>query len=560
MSASGQVDPSAGRSLGVGAGSGRADEGRSRASAAIAALRVAVSRVSAPAWGAVAAVAAFLVLTCWWLTQDRSIPIYDVGDQLETAMEYHNMLQAGNLLGPLNYPSVYPMLGRIVGAAAMFIGGVNVSAATIAEDVVFVPLLALGCYQTGRLLFGRLAGMLAVVFVLGSPLLISLFHVFLLDAPLTALVAVSVWLVLASEDFSRVRVAGLAGLAVGVGLNVKVQFALFLAGLVLVVIAHGGWRNRRGLLTFVGVAALVGTPWYIVHLSELPEMFNLASSGPGTPAANIPPTFSLANLGWYFWNVLNSQLLGPLFVFALVGGVWTAVAVRRDLRANGARLEFLLGGFAAWLAITLTPHHDIRYGLSLLAFLAVLATGWIVWLPRTPRLAVGAVLVLAVLANTLGIDFGVGHEVELALVASPPSTEQNPDRIVLYSTSGFLASAPTRDGDLPGVLAALRREGVTTVSWGVEQSVAPDFSFEGVRALTRMAGLVAELTPRVKISDSAAVVTLVHEPVSPGNPPTCLRLSDGTGVWLIRYDAAAGKPAAYCPTRRPRYYDVGIGS
>jgi hypothetical protein len=45
--------------------------------------------------------------------------------------------------------------------------------------------------------------------------------------------------------------------------------------------------------------------------------------------------------------------------------------------------------------------------------------------------------------------------------------------------------------------------------------------------------------------------------VSASGAPPCTRLSDGTGVWVVRYDAAAGKLAFYCPTRSPRYYDVG---
>lgn len=47
---------------------------------------------------------------------------------------------------------------------------------------MFVPLLALGCYHVGRLAFGRTAGALAVVFALGSPLLIEQFHVLMLEA------------------------------------------------------------------------------------------------------------------------------------------------------------------------------------------------------------------------------------------------------------------------------------------------------------------------------------------------------------------------------------------
>jgi len=382
--------------------------------------------------------------------------------------------------------------------------------------------------------------------------------VFLLDAPLAALVAVSVWLILASEDFSRVGIAGAAGLAVGLGMNIKVQCGLFLAGLVLVVLAHGGWRNRRGMIAFFAVAAVVGTPWYIIHASELPRMFNLASSGPGTPAGNIPPTFTLDNFTWYFWNVLNSQLLAPLFAFLLVGGVWTLVTVFRERGRHAARSELLTGAFAAWLAITLTPHHDIRYGLPLLVFTAVLATGWIAHMQRTPRLALSAVLALIVVANTLAMTFGLGREVQIAFSHPLSTSEQKPGRVILYATNGFLASAPIHDGNVPGLLRTLRGDGVRTISWSEEQSAEPDFSFEGLIPLVRMADLTPALSERPEFGRSPSVATLIHEPTNERTAPTCTRLSDGTGVWVARYDASAGKLALYCPTRRPRYYDLGF--
>src|SRR5271155_214785 len=95
-----------------------------------------VSRWSAPAWGAIAVTATFVAITCWWLTQDSSIPISDAAYHLETAIEYHRMLQSGNLLGPFNYVLEYPPLAFLVGAFAMFIGGVNVSSPIIAENLV----------------------------------------------------------------------------------------------------------------------------------------------------------------------------------------------------------------------------------------------------------------------------------------------------------------------------------------------------------------------------------------------------------------------------------------
>jgi 4-amino-4-deoxy-L-arabinose transferase-like glycosyltransferase len=504
-----------------------------------------------PAWGAIVATAVYIALTCWWLTQDRSIPVYDAGDHLTLALLYHSMLASGNLLGPLTSEGIYPTLGHVVGALAMFVGGVNVASPIIAENVVFVPLLALGCYQTGRLLFGPLAGMLAVVFVLGSPLLMSMFHVEMLDGPLTAAVAVSVWLILASEDFSRPGVAGLAGLAVGLGLNVKSQFPLFVIGLIVIVLAHGGWRNKRGFLIFCVVAFVVGAPWYIVHITELGRLFDLGGVASYTPTGTQSATLSAESLAYYFWSVLDSQLLAPLFLLAAVGTVWTLLAVVRGHDKRGTRLEFLVGGCAAFIAITLVPHHDIRYGLPLLAFSSVIGTGWIVSLPRAASLALGTLLIVLVVANTLAITFGVGNDVSVTLPVKLAGSNQ----VAVYSTSGFLVSAPSRDGDVPALLDALTREGVRTVTWSVRQSEAPDFSLEGLAPLSLIAGLNWVSTSKVEFSRSARVATLIHEPVTADSPPTCRRLSDGTGVWIVRYDALTAKLALYCPSRHPQFYD-----
>jgi len=517
----------------------------------------AISRWSASAWGAIAVTTTFIALTCWWLTQDRSIPVYDAGWHLETAIEYHRMLQSGNLLGPFNNVLQYPPLAFLVGALAMFVGGVNVSTPIIAENLVFVSLLALGCYQTGRLVFGHRAGLLAVIFVLGSPLLIAEFHVFMLDAPETALVAVAIWLLLASEDFSRTRIAALAGLAVGCGVNVKVTFPFFVVGIILVALARGGWRNWRGLAAFVGVVLLIGAPWYLDHLSEFSEITRLAGAAEGSAPGNIPKVFSTANLLWYFWSTLNSQLLAPLFLLALGGSVWTILAVARGRDAGGMRLALLTGAFAAWLAITLTRHHDIRYDMPLMPYLAVIGTGWIVHLSRVPRLAATGVLVLAVVANTLGTTFGVGGQVETTLVRSPPATEAFPDRIVFYSNVGFLVAGPKRDGDVPGLLQALRPTGVREVTWLLKQSQGPDFSSEGLRPLAMIAGMSPGLATNLEatgVNTSSTIVALIHQSALPGEPPACARLSDGTGVWVLRRNPASGKIQAFCPFLHPHYY------
>ncbi len=365
---------------------------------------------------------------------------------------------------------------------------------------------------------------------------------------------------------------------------IKVQFAGCIAGLVLFMLLSGGWRNLRGFATFVAVAVVVGAPWYLDHLSILSAMLEVANAHPTNLAVavppqpgNIPPTLSIKNLLWYFWSVVNLQLMAALSLVAIGGTLWMVVnLVRRrkasdpgERRTQHLRLELMAGGFLTWLALTLTPHHDVRYGMPLLAYIAVVATGWIVFLPRAPRIAAVALVALGVTLNTLGITFGVGHEKTIALASSPPSTQQFPDRIILYPTTGFLSAGPVRNGDLPDLLKDLRRSGVRTVTWSLEQSRLANFSFEGLLVLATVAGLQPALAERVEFSRSPEVATLIHLPIAPSSPPTCARVKNVwevfvnryepgvTGVWIARFDPAAGKMALFCPTRRPQYYAIG---
>ncbi len=546
-------------------------------------VRAAVAQWSGCAWGAIGATTAFIALTCWWLTQDRSIPIYDAGDHLETAFLFHQMLKSGELLGPLNHESPYPPFAPLVGAVAVFIGGVHVAPPIIGENLVFVSLMALGCYQTGRLLFGSKAGMLAAIFVLGSALLIAQFHVFMLDAPEGAVVAVSIWLILACDDFNRVGTAGVAGLAVGVGLVTKVQYPGFVAGILAVALLRGGWRNRRGLLTFAAVAVVVAGPWYIDHLSQFSTFLKVSTENPIVVPGDVPPTLSFANFTWYFWNMLNSQLMVPLFALLVGGTAWMALTLFRhrreawsahlstrssvgDARASGrtaagggeralgARLELFAGALVAWLVITATPSHDIRYAIPMLPYLAVIATGWIVHLPRAAGWAAIAVLALGVFANTLGTTFGVGKTEQVTLVNPPPAGEDYADTVTFYSTAGFLVAGPHRDGDVPGLLEVLRRDGVNTVAWSAVQSREPDFDTEGLLPLTRIAELSPIVTGRPEFRNLSNTATLLHFPVTAGSPSPCTRLTDGTGVWVGRYNPSSGKIELYCPYRNPRYY------
>jgi hypothetical protein len=512
---------------------------------------VVLPRWPAAAWASLALSVLFVASTCWWLSRDSSIPVYDAGIHLGSAIDAYEAVGSGRLLKALTGAAPYPPLTVLVGALGVLVGGIGVAPPIIALNVVFVPLLALGCYNVGRLAFGPLAGLLAVVFALGTPLVIEELHEFMLDAPEAAMVAVSAWAILATERFSRPRISALAGVAVGLGMLSKETFVFFIAGLALATAWRGGRRAWRGVAIFAAMALVIALPWYLYELSTIHALTGEAlgssssMSGPSLPPGLAPPRLSAVNLEWYFWSFLNWQLLLPLFALSAVGFVWTVVGFARRKPVSRFAAELTIGMLVSWAALTETYVHDPRYSIPMTLYFAVFGVGWITRLPRPLLAGTASVLVLVVLANTLGVGFGLGSP----LTSSPTNAiyEQQPGRLTYYANYGLWVGPPARDGDLLGLLRALRRNGVRDVRWSSEQETEIEFSFPGIEILARIAGLHVPAKPLDPLSAGRSYALLIHGQRAPGFPPPCITLRDGAGVWVRLGDSRGVAGWSYCP-------------
>lgn len=516
------------------------------------------SRVSAPAWGAAALAAAFVALTAWWLSVDRALPYNDAAQHLLFAFGFRDRLGEGHLLQAIDFGSFYPPAAYLLGAFATYLGGVDVAAPILAQNIVFAPLLTLACYRVGRMLGGSAAGLLAVLFALGAPLVIEQFHVFMLDLPQAALVAATVWLVLESARFRRVGVAALAGVAFGLALETKELAPLYVAGLLVCVVARGGgWRNWRGLLAFAATALLVGAPWYVRQLMLNGGSGILEAAGPGgdVPPAAHPPVLSLANLTWYVWATLDGLLFAPLFAFAAagVGAAVARAARRRPLDDPGP--ELLAGLLGAWLALSVMPHHDMRYTLGLIVFLAVLGTAWIVRLAPAPRAVATGLLLVAIAAAHAGATFGVGAATTRLLPGDRTAAygEGVPprNRVIVYENHDYMVSGPQRSPDVLALLRALKAAGVRLVQWDdLINRWEPYFEGIGLYVATRIAGIGMVPQETMTPGLAAGEASLIRAHTIDGLGAPCIRFLDGSGLW-IRVGSGNGEPPkSFCP-RQP---------
>jgi 4-amino-4-deoxy-L-arabinose transferase-like glycosyltransferase len=492
----------------------------------------------------------FIAISVWWVLVDERIPNGDNGKHIVHAFMYFDEFQAGHWLAPLFNYTQYPPLVHVVGAFASLIFGPSIATVVIAENAVFVPLLALGVYKSGSLVFGRTAGLLAVVFVFAAPMVMSLFHVFMLDAPAAALAAVSVWLLLASRRFESLPYAAGAAVAVAAGMYIKTTFVFFVAGLIIALIARGGWRNWRTLAVAGGVFLILVEPWYFIHFQVIRGLTTGALNVQGINwygDTQYPTRWSVRNFTWYAWNLINTQLYVPLTLCFLLGVVSAVVLWLRDRERESYVPELLAGLAVSYIGISLLSLDDPRYTLPMLVYLAVFATGWIPRVGTRVRLAAVAALVAILVLNTALLNLvGGQHSLRWELPGAPDSPIGERE-FTFASNSGYIEGKPKTNGIAPRFIDMLKRardDGARQVVFQPESMNNGGYNLFGLAVFARTAGLAVPGNDWSKLGPEDVYVFRLA-PKQAGRPP-CLISSDGTGIYMVKGQPSAENPV-YCP-------------
>jgi 4-amino-4-deoxy-L-arabinose transferase-like glycosyltransferase len=299
----------------------------------------------------------------------------------------------------------------------------------------------------GRAAYGRTAGLVAAAIVAVDTIGIAYSHMAVTDIPMTALITVSLALLVTGR-------LEWAGLAAGLAASAKYP-AVFL----LVPLVVAGWRHWRRLAVSVAlavVAFLATSPFVLVHphqaWSDASRVQRLARDG----------WLGFEHDSWALFSFTGKLWggLGPLLVIAVVGLV---LALRRRSRADLILASFVLVYLVDLL--TIRAHFD-RYVLPLVPPLAVLAGRLRALAPITLALAiVPLVWAIGDDARLTRTDTRVvagrwiaGHLPPAASVAADSSTPPIGRRVLDLQLPG-----PGRPQDRNRDVTRLRHEGIDYV-------------------------------------------------------------------------------------------------
>lgn len=496
----------------------------------------------------------FIGISTWWVLTDERIPNGDNGKHIVHAFGYLDQFRIGHWLSAILLWTQYPPLVHVVGAAGAAVGGTTVQAVVIAENLVFVPLLALGCYGAGRVAFGPLAGLLALVFALAAPMMMSLFHVFMLDGPAAALAALSVWFLLASRRFSSLWWTFGAAAAAAAGMYVKATFIFFVVGLALALLVRGGWKHWRNAVLASGLFLILVEPWYFAHLADVRGL----ASGAVQPQAVLwygsvpyPSRWSIENFTWYWWSAVNNQLYVPLVAFAVVGIIVSLALSLRERREESYVPELVFGLLVAYVGVSMISLDDPRYFLPATVYLAVLGTGWITRLPVTARIVAAGVLATVLIVNTATQNWVDRPQTLSWALPNAPASPIGERTFTILSNRGYIEGQPHEDGVTPGFVDLLKRareDGAKQVVFQPESMNSGGYNLFGLAIFARAAGLqVPGFDFRALGPEDIYVFRLARDQV---DRPACLRSWDTTGIYMFKGPPAAGQ-RAYCPPAAP---------
>jgi hypothetical protein len=330
-----------------------------------------------------------------WVSLEQRPPHWDEARHLTASLQYKEAFASG--FHWLTDYHTYPPLVYWVADFFYAVLGTSAAWAAILSQAVFLAILTFATYGIGKRLWSRRVGLVAAVVAVTSPMLVSQFKDFMLDAPLTALTALALYFLVRCDCFANRGTSALFGVACGLGLLTKWNFALYVAlpaGFAVTSAVRRALGSRSGArIANVVLAALPAfalcAPWYIPNFSHVrAELFG---GGQANSASiyGIPPVLSLDGFLWYFWNLVSNQLYLFPFLLLVVG----AVLLFRGPEARAKNRLLTLTVVGSYVLSTALTNKDDRYTLPMIPAVAVLATYWLDGLrPRARNWLVGVIV------------------------------------------------------------------------------------------------------------------------------------------------------------------------
>ena len=340
-----------------------------------------------------------------WIAIDTRPPFWDMANHARWAMGVLRDFEQNGIAALQTLPqdtSGYPPFYHVIVALGYRVFGTSIDTAQLANIPAMV-LLTLATYAIARRFIEPTAAAIAGLLVNFFPFMLWISRETLIEYWLTAMVAVSIWALLKTNEFSDTKWSLAFGALCGLGMLTKWTFVIFVGPPALWA-ARKNWGNafKAG-----AVAAILAAYWYIPRFSTMIAAWRQAAIGGQNEG---DPTIFTAQ-GWlsYIRALEGSLLFLPLFMAFLAG----VLALIRSRRSWTPLALYLFGG---WFGLMILPNHDPRYAAAALPAVAVITAA-----AFEKRTVAQIVLVVLLAFQHVLVSFGIPQLPERVVLMEGPN-------------------------------------------------------------------------------------------------------------------------------------------
>lgn len=344
-----------------------------------------------------------------WLRMDTMPLIWDAHktfmENLRFFEEYRNFSWSF-FQNVIKINRFYPIFVSMITAPFYAIFGRSQDAGVMVNSAIFLGILILSVYGIGKKLVNRQTGLLSAFIVTMYPIIFNQSRIYLLDLPLTAMVSLSIYLLLCTNYFEIRKYSILFGVAFGFSFLIKFNFIGFIIAPFLVVacktfslsfrerkvfFSKDGIPNRKSnfgiaILIGIGISLLYYIPRFIVTYKNLLS-FSSYPTFFSTRFDFLEYSYSFydasASLWWYLQATVNNGI--AFFFFAIFfGGVF--LFLKRRLR--DANLLLLLWVIIPYILLSFVVRRglwastELRYVMPALPSIAIISAIGILSIPN----------------------------------------------------------------------------------------------------------------------------------------------------------------------------------
>ncbi len=362
----------------------------------------------------------------FWIKSDAGFPRHDENQYFLKSLSCFRVLTDGEAAKAARLlqvePKMRPHLFPLTAVPFYMLAEVSYDTACLSNGL-FLVLVIIGVFLAGKSLRGPATGFWAAFLVSFYPFVVRYSRLYWSEIALMGFFALSVYLLLKTDTFTRRGWALGLGLAIGLGMLVKQIYAFFIftplliEGIRVFLFPSGvpigrppvktgprpRFRPSAPQINFVLCILLgagISVPYYLHYFSTFATKFSYnVAGGAWEPVESV---FSLESFLWYLGHI-QEQI--SLFFFLLLIIFFLAAIFNRGYRV--ALLLVTLAG--SYLILSFFPTKDARFVSTLLPLCALITAAGIVRL-KNPVIKSGllSLVVIVAILNFLQVSWNLG--------------------------------------------------------------------------------------------------------------------------------------------------------